>query len=111
MPKKETTPTEPLAPTVSAPLEDSTPRGHEPHVAPGGDTSFTIGGNAPNVIWCGELPPPPFVNAGHREIRLPDEATQRRGFYSDDAGTLVEGVVGYKRFLPSVSTPPAEGGE
>jgi hypothetical protein len=108
MPKKDTTPTEPLAPTVSAPLEDSTPRGHEPHVAPSGDTSFTLDVQAPNVIWRGETEPPPFVNAGHKHVALPDAETQRAGFHSDDAGLLVEGVVGYKRFIASSDT---KGGE
>jgi hypothetical protein len=54
---------------------------------------------ARNVIWTGEGEPVRTLSVGmHPVIELPDEATQRRGFFVEHPGVLIGAHDGYKQF-------------
>lgn len=54
----------------------------------------------PNVVWRGEKDPPPFVRVGMLEIKIPDAAEQKKGFYSEHADLLRRSVPGFKEIKP-----------
>ena len=52
-----------------------------------------------NIIWTSDDEPPHTWTAGILPtITLPDEATQRAGFYSEHAYLLIKNHEGYKEF-------------
>lgn len=53
----------------------------------------------PNVIWKDARAAYPSVSAGPLTVDLPDEATQRAGFYHASARVLCDGVKGFKKLL------------
>jgi hypothetical protein len=59
----------------------------------------TLSSPARNVIWTGEGEPVRTLSVGmHPVIELPDEATQRRGFFVEHPGVLIGAHDGYKQF-------------
>lgn len=54
---------------------------------------------ARNVIWTGEGEPVRTLSVGmYPVIELPDEATQRKGFFTEHPGVLIAAHDGYKQF-------------
>jgi hypothetical protein len=53
-----------------------------------------------NIIWTGEGEPPRTISIGILPtLEMPDEATQRNGFYSEYVLVLCKSVDGYKVFI------------
>ena len=52
-----------------------------------------------NIIWVGEEAPPHTVSIGmNPTLTMPDEATQRKGFYCELWLLLTRSFDGYKEF-------------